>query len=679
MTKLTATAYDILDTINEAIFILDFDRIIDCNSAALKLFDLSKEELLLNTIATLSPDKQPMGLSSLELFKFSLKKAYSGNEQRLEWNFLKNNELIYANVIIKRTIIENKLFAILIIHNITECVNRDKANQDKIQTLIKERNSCYQIIQSLPSYIFSIDKSGKILMMNKSLMNALQIDDNTIKKGCYFSDFVPDAFLDATQQWINANFNLPYFVAFESTLLTKNASILHIQWQGKHIAQEHNSKYMTIFGSNISSIKGLEQAYLESEKRFQNLSNLLPITIFETNTNFDITYINQTGFDKFGFSDEEFMLGLKIGDLVKESDKNRIINDLQICFSNQIVENKEYSFINQNGNEISYIASASPIVIDDVVFGLRGVIIDITERKRAELEIIELNENLELKVKQRTAELNEALERIEESNIELRQLNESIAEEAHKLLQLNEKLLESESELKLANQTKDKFFSIIAHDLKNPFAAILGLSNFLVKEIDELSTEEIKEFSNNIWESADSLYKLLENLLEWSRMKRGVTSFNPEEICITLALEMNLKIINEFAKQKNIQLINTIPSGVQVEADMQMLNTVLRNLISNAVKFTPINGTIEIGTNIDYSSDFTAIYVKDSGIGMDSVLISKLFKIDEKVSRPGTNDEPSTGLGLLLCKEFVERHGGQIWVESEVGKGSTFYFTLPKS
>ena len=257
----------------------------------------------------------------------------------------------------------------------------------------------------------------------------------------------------------------------------------------------------------------------------------------------------------------------------------------------------------------------------------------------------------------------------------------------------NQQLEESQTELKKSNtllleinSEKDKFFSIIAHDLKSPFIGFLGLTKIMAEQIQDISIKEIYEFSKKMRDSADNLYKLLNNLLEWSRMKRGVTEFNPEMCILPYLIKQNIDIVTEFAKQKNIEIKNNIPEDFSVTADVPMLNTVIRNLISNAIKFTPRGGKIEIGATDEPSEGFKpsegsesnyVIYVKDNGIGMSSDIIDKIFKIDAKVTRPGTEGESSTGLGLLLCKEFIEKHGGRIWVESEVGKGSTFYFILP--
>ena len=232
-------------------------------------------------------------------------------------------------------------------------------------------------------------------------------------------------------------------------------------------------------------------------------------------------------------------------------------------------------------------------------------------------------------------------------------------------------------ELAEINASKDKFFSIIAHDLKSPFTGFLGLTRVMAEEIQDLTMKEMQEFAKSMQDSADNLYKLLDNLLEWSRMQRGAMEFKLEKSYMFFIVNQILSTQSEVARQKDIELVNAIPEELQITADIAMINTIMRNFISNAIKFTPKGGKIEIGVSVNEENAYTEIYIKDNGIGMNSDTISNLFRIDAKVSQPGTESEPGTGLGLLLCREFIEKHGGHLRVESEIGKGSTFYFTIP--
>lgn len=235
--------------------------------------------------------------------------------------------------------------------------------------------------------------------------------------------------------------------------------------------------------------------------------------------------------------------------------------------------------------------------------------------------------------------------------------------------------------LEESNHTKDKFFSIIAHDLKNPFAGFLGLTQILANDLNTFSLEELQTFGKNLNKSAKNLYILLENLLEWSRMQNDTIQFNPDMCVFAYLVKQNLDIANENIQKKQLTIINNIPNAMMLNIDVSMINSVLRNIIANAIKFTPRNGTIEIGIEESYPGneqpEYLTIYVKDSGIGIPQEMVDKLFKIEERVSRLGTEGESSTGLGLLLCKEFIHKHDGRIWVESEEGVGTKFCFTLP--
>ena len=231
------------------------------------------------------------------------------------------------------------------------------------------------------------------------------------------------------------------------------------------------------------------------------------------------------------------------------------------------------------------------------------------------------------------------------------------------------------AELKDLNASKDKFFSIIAHDLKNPFSNIIGLSGILKEELksgDPKMNEECVEMINV---SAVQSLKLLENLLEWAKSQTGNLLFKPVSIKLNELYFEEFDLLNEMAIAKNIQLLSSIPDNLVIKADSNMIRTVLRNLISNALKFTHKGGKIEVNTLVDDNQ--VEISVSDNGIGMTKSTIDKLFRIDANLSTNGTEDEKGTGLGLFLCKEFIEKHGGKIWVESESGKGSIFKFILP--
>lgn len=236
------------------------------------------------------------------------------------------------------------------------------------------------------------------------------------------------------------------------------------------------------------------------------------------------------------------------------------------------------------------------------------------------------------------------------------------------------KLEESEKELKELNASKDKFFSIIAHDLKSPLSGFIGVSNDLTSQADNLSLDEIKSLAKSMNESAKNIFTLLENLLEWSRTVTGKKEVTKDNLNPYLVAEGLVGLFIEVAKKKNIEVINEFDFKDYLFGDANMFTTILRNLISNALKFTP-SGTVKIG--MLKKDNFAIVYVKDSGVGMKDEIKNKLFKIDQNVTELGTNQEKGTGLGLILCKEFVEKNGGTIWVESELGKGSTFYFTFP--
>jgi signal transduction histidine kinase len=231
------------------------------------------------------------------------------------------------------------------------------------------------------------------------------------------------------------------------------------------------------------------------------------------------------------------------------------------------------------------------------------------------------------------------------------------------------------AELKELNASKDKFFSIIAHDLKNPFSSIIGISEILKEETKASANFVLENYATIINNSAVQTFMLLENLLEWANSQRGKIQFTPVSIDLNVLISEEFNILYDRAKEKRIELINSLQDNLMIIADKNMIKTILRNLISNAIKFTNKNGEVEVKALINNVN--LEISVSDNGIGMSEEIKVKLFKLDGNLSTRGTEDEKGTGLGLILCKEFVEKHGGKIWVESEEGKGSVFRFTIP--
>lgn len=239
----------------------------------------------------------------------------------------------------------------------------------------------------------------------------------------------------------------------------------------------------------------------------------------------------------------------------------------------------------------------------------------------------------------------------------------------------NNKLTESEQNLKELNATKDKFFSIIAHDLKNPFQSLLGFSESLNSNLESLKQEDIKEYSGIIYDSAQNLYNLLGNLLQWAKTQLGSMNLVPKDINLHEALLDVLEVVSLSSKTKGINIYSSIDKDTKVFADKHVVKVLFSNLINNAIKFTNPGGEIKISCETD--NNMVTVSVEDNGNGISEENIEKLFKIDKSFSTKGTNNESGTGLGLILCKELIKESKGEIRLESKLGKGSNFMFTLP--
>ena len=303
-------------------------------------------------------------------------------------------------------------------------------------------------------------------------------------------------------------------------------------------------------------------------------------------------------------------------------DYNNFINEVKEI---GIIRDKEYAFLDLLKGEVFVLLNARTVIGNNKsIVAVEGSILDITHRVIAQ-------------------------KKIKEYNIELEKLN----------------------------QNKDKFFSIVAHDLISPFTSLIGFSEIMYNEADDLSREEVKEFSGNIFGVATKAHNLLENLLSWSSLQSNRIMFSPRVFPIYSVVEDVLLLNKGNANSKGIKLTNNVTQQLEIYADFNMINAILRNLVSNSVKFTNSGGEISVG--VAEIKDFFEFYVQDTGVGILEENMKKLFNVGVHFSETGTNKEKGTGLGLVLCAEFIAKHNGSISVESELGKGSKFIFTISKT
>ena len=404
---------------------------------------------------------------------------------------------------------------------------------------------------------------------------------------------------------------------------------------------------------DITELKRAQKTLQESEEKFRNLVEASSDWVWEVDKEFKYVYSSPKVEELLGYNPEEIM-GKTPYDFMSEEDAAKVEKVVSEIFRQQesfkCLVNKN---MHKDGRTVVLETSGVPVYSSEGDFrGYRGIDRDVTEREKAEQEL-----------KRKTEELQKSKELLEEKNIELSQLNSRLAE--------------SQKELKELNLSKDKFFSILAHDLRSPFNSLLAFSKLLSEEYDNLTNDEKKKFISNINNSTNNLYHLVENLLEWSRIQTGKLQSEPKDLDLQEFTSGIIYTLLGNAMNKNIELVNNVEKSTFVRADERMLNSVLQNLVSNAIKFTKQDGKITVASR--RSGNMVEISVKDSGVGINKDDLQKLFRIDIQHSTTGTANERGTGLGLILCKELVMKCGGDISVESELNVGTTFTFTLPNA
>jgi PAS domain S-box-containing protein len=499
-----------------------------------------------------------------------------------------------------------------IVNDITSRIQSQEA-----ETSLREQIKI--ILDLVPNYIFAKDYDGKFIMVNKSLANLFGVSPEEVggKTDVDYgaSEEQIKGYLTTDRAVIDSGKEI--FIK-EEQVLRKDGSL---GWFQTHkIPYNHPGiKKPAILGVavDITERKRAEEVLQESESRYRELIDLAVDGILLGSHDGVIIDANKSMCDILGMNKDSF-IGKHI---------------TYLPFKNESVEINPFRFDLLNKGEIV-----------------------LTER------ILIRPDGKEIIVEMRSKMMPDGSYQSFYRNITNRKLEE-------------QEIKSKNDELIKINNEKDKFFSIIAHDLRNPFQGFLGYTNLLRTNINSLTLNELKNIATDLNINAHTLFELLTNLLEWSMMQRGLTAFNPEKLSIKNLADDILNLFKETAKQKGIEIKEEIREDIFLMADKSMLSNVFRNLVSNSIKFTKKNGLVTIYAS--KSENVVIISVKDSGIGMNKKILDNLFKIDIQTNRNGTADEPSTGLGLLLCKEYVEKHKGKIIVKSEEGRGSEFIVSLP--
>ncbi len=400
---------------------------------------------------------------------------------------------------------------------------------------------------------------------------------------------------------------------FTKTIITKKSCFI----------DNSNQKYLVGTIHDITDIKISSNQLIETKKYLESLIDYANAPIIVWDPNFKITRFNHA-FEAITGRTEMDVLGEYIEILFPKKSADKSMDEIWKTVSGERWESVEIEILHLNQSISTLLWNSATIFSQDGITPIATI--------------------------------------AQGHNITIRKQNEKIIK--HK----NE-------ELQLLNSSKDKFFSIIAHDLKSPFNTILGFSNLLLNEIKKNNLEGIEEYAEIIMQSSKRASSLLMNLMEWAQSQTGRMEYHPETLKILDVVDENIKLYLPIASKKGIKIDTSIPNDVSLFVDNAMIHTVFRNLISNAIKFTNPGGLITISTCS--SENYVTVSVKDTGIGIPKNNLEKIFLIDSKHSTLGTEKEKGTGLGLILCKEFVEKNLGKIWAESIEGVGSTIYFTLP--
>lgn len=499
---------------------------------------------------------------------------------------------------------------------------------------IEQELNFHLMLNASPSPLVLVNKQGKIVYINRSVESLFQYTENELIEKP-LETLLPPRYKNLHVHLIQGFFKNPV-----SRQMGQSKELYGIKKDGSEFPVEIGLNTITTKAETyvMAAIIDISERK-RRDQQFRLIVESVPNAIILVDSTGKISTINRQTEKLFGYTREE-LVGLKPEQLIPNR-FNKHHHKLREQFFEkpefrQMGSGRDLFAIKKDGHEFPVEIGLNPIKSPNGTQILVSII-DITQRKTFEEEEKRYTRDIELK------------------NLELERTRKKLND---------------------LNATKDKLFSIIGHDLRGPIGASKSLIDLILSDFDLSDTEYLTQTLETLQSASSSTYDLLEILLEWAKSQQNEVSFTPEKISLKTLVDTTINLLSEAANKKSIQIHNNIPENQFVYADKNMLSTTIRNLVSNAIKFTLENKNIRI--SINENENLWTISIEDEGIGIDKENLHKLFKANESFTTYGTANEKGSGLGLLLCKEFVIRHDGQIWAESEVGKGSNFTFTLPK-
>lgn len=667
----------LLDAASDSILVLDLDgSILYANNSALKNYGFKRNEFLklkLNQI-TIAENIPALEENMQQLFDSGEIVFESRHRQ-------KNGVIVPVEIQAKLNDVNNKILILCVIKDITE---RKKAEE----TITYERELLHNLMKYIPDTIYFKDTGSRFTRINETKAKKLGLSspDEVIGKTDF--DFYPhfqalaayddeqNMFktgvpiidkleliegVDGQQRWITAT-KAPMYDANNNAV-----GLVGISHDiTERVQNENLQKCLYQISEAITASDNIQVLYL---KIHNIVMQLMPAeNFFIAILNEELNLLEFPYFvDQYDSPPQPQQLGRSLTEYVLRKG-TAILADEK--FDEELVAKGEVALV----GEPAKVWLGVPLKIDNKSIGVL-VVQDYENEKtygQREKDILAyVSEQIALAIEKKRTE-----EELKQYNKKLQENKILLEERTIELDTLNKYLTESENVLKETNASKDKFFSIVAHDLKSPFNGLLGFTKILVDDFDELPPEMLRGYIGNIYQSAKNVYSLIENLLEWSRIQTGRMEYCPVKMDLFEEVNYTIELLHNNSKNKEINLHSEVPKGTFVCADNNMIHSVMQNLVSNALKFTRVGGEVKILSKD--TDNFIEVTVADNGIGIKESDIWKLFRIDVQHTTQGTAKEKGTGLGLILCKELIEKHGGTIRAESVEGTGTSFIFTLPK-